>query len=50
MPIPDNNMLGYSQYFKIINGKIVPINLFAKIIVDTKDKLNSSLEIENIDY
>lgn len=36
MPLPDNNMLGYSQYFKII--------------VDTKDKLNSSLEIENIDY
>ncbi|AGF84882.1 hypothetical protein QJ854_gp900 [Moumouvirus goulette] len=49
MPISDNNMFGYSQCFKIIIGKIVPINLFAKNIVDSKDKIIYSLEIESID-
>nr|AEX62251.1 hypothetical protein mv_L46 [Moumouvirus Monve] len=49
MPIGDKSMIGYTQCFKIITGKIVPINLFAKIITESENNSNNNLEIDNID-
>ncbi|AQN68721.1 hypothetical protein [Saudi moumouvirus] len=48
MPTIDKNMIGYSQCFRIINGEIVPINIFAKIITESENNSNN-LEIDNID-
>lgn len=34
-----NEKLGYTQCFKIINGQVIPINMYAKIIVEPEHEL-----------
>ncbi|AKI80584.1 hypothetical protein QJ850_gp115 [Acanthamoeba polyphaga mimivirus] len=49
MPITDNNKLGYSQCFKIVNGQIIPVNVFAKIALDTKNNFEKFSKMDEID-
>ncbi|AHA44972.1 hypothetical protein [Acanthamoeba castellanii mimivirus] len=49
MPITDINKLEYSQCFKIVNGQIIPVNVFAKIVLDTKNNSKLFSKIDEID-
>lgn len=49
MPITDENKLGYSQCFKIVNEQIIPVNLFAKFVLDTKNNSKLISKMDEID-
>lgn len=44
-----NGKLGYTQCFKIINGQIVPVNMYAKIIVESEHEPKFNIKFDNID-
>nr|WBF70256.1 hypothetical protein [Megavirus caiporensis] len=45
----DDKKLGYTQCFRIIKGKMIPINLYAKMIIEPEQNSSYYIKLDDIE-